>query len=331
MYNNVSTASKERVAKKYHDLVFIIHHFGRNLMWGKHLLEFVQLFNPKMTERRFSEALQELQRALIIDVHHFQNRKILKLKKYGICYLNDTPRSKTGSPTFSTNKVLRNVHIAYMILSILQKKKNIAPDLTIHEALKFIQERSTLLAKDKHNHHVIKNLFIPKVKHDHNKKSLSSEIERLKAIRKSNLSYLHTERKTESKAVKKEYSMSLNSMQSRDVYLYGSRNRKKNGIQIFGTNILIMDIQGKYRDEKRLIQLMKDIDTYIGSFFLKEDFLFQINFLLVVESEEREEYYLNHTALQQYLDEPTNLNSFVLTVVNSNLKEELFGNGTIIA
>jgi len=323
---------KLNIAKKHHDLIIITHQIGRNVIWRQHLWQFVKMFKPEMSERVFRDAIHDLKKALIIEEHRFINRRIYKLRKFGLSYIYGTTRNNTSSVTYSSNKAVRNAYICHAVLAILEQRKKKHQTMSLEEFCEFLRTWSTLLDKDKATYHylqvfsTIPNVFM-------NRNLLEKEYNRLKNIKMNNYKKLNTNSSENESSLNKEYGMSLNSLQSRDIFLYGLFKKpivnEYNGKQeiLYLPRVFIMDIGKKYAigRGKKLRQVLREIVEYFKSILGYPPWL-HFDVIVYVDSKETKEHYecLYKDLIDDYL------HPFDLRFESTNLKTTLFGDANFI-
>lgn len=214
-----------------------------------------------MTDKQIASAIATLKEADIIHLHRYCNRQVLRLEKFGIYFLTEQTRKNTASITFSTTKVLKSAFINAILLYDLQQRDLY---MKVDEYIKMIKSTTTLLAKDKSNHHILKPLLQnPFYKHGWGK--IRSELELLEEIRQKNINRLNQHHLTEVSLYC--YDFNLNVIQSRGVYIgdwqysdaYTVFDKR---VKLHGPIIYIVDTNNKYRNISKLEKLLKDIRDY---------------------------------------------------------------------
>ncbi|WP_342533125.1 hypothetical protein MHB40_17975 [Lysinibacillus sp. FSL K6-0057] len=312
----ITIQKKEEVAKQYSDILKIIYHLGKGIMWRTQLKQYLQQFFA-ISEKEFILALKDLTDADIIHIHRYCNRHIIRLKKFAIYYLTCKERASVASITFTTSKAIKSAYInAVLLYNLMQLEVVESLDLYIEE----IAKRTTLLAKDKSNHHILtKLLSIQSYKHSWEK--IRFEIEELERIRLTNIQKLQNV-----KAIEKPlyyYNFNLNAMQARDIYLGGwvIENKVESRVSFHGPIIYIFNINQKYNYIPKLEENLKQIREYF-SYLLDTPQGFTIQFKLIVEDMQLENKLRNN---QKYKNFVENLVLDEIEILNLNILNDVFG------
>lgn len=319
-----STTYKQKIAEEHLDVIKIIYLLGKGIMWRTQLKQYLQYF-LQMTDKKIASAIAALKDADIIHIHRYCNRQVLRLKKFGIYFLTKQTRKNTASITFTTTKVLKSAFINAILLYELHQREL---DMKVDEYIKMIKSNTTLLAKDKSNHHILRPLLQnPFYKNGWEK--IRSELELLEEIRQNNINRLNQHPLTKESTY--YYDFNLNAIQSRGVYIGGWHYSNAytvydKKVKLHGPIIYIIDANNKYRNVAKLEKLLKEIRDYFDS-LLNTPQGFTIQFKIIVEDAKTEMYYRNNSAYNT-LCEHSVLNEIEL--LNLNVLHEVFAGVNLI-
>ncbi|WP_225340437.1 hypothetical protein [Lysinibacillus capsici] len=319
-----SIAYKQKIAKEHINIIKIIHHLGKGVMWRTQLKQYLKYFYH-LKEKQIATAIATLKDADIIHIHRYCNRQVLRLKKFGIYFLSAQSRENTASIKFTTTKALKSAFINAILLYNLNQREL---DMDIDEYIEMIKSYTTLLAKDKSNHHILKPLLQnPFYKNGWEKIRL--ELELLEEIRQNNINRLNQRPLTKESIY--YYDFNLNAIQSRDVYIGGWRYSDAytvfdKRVKLHGPIIYIIDINNKYRNVAKLEKLLKEIRDYFDS-LLNTPQGFTIHFKIIVGDAKTEMYYYNNSTFNN-LCENSVMNE--IDLLNLNVLHEVFAGVNLI-
>lgn len=278
-----------------------------------------------MSEPKLSRALTELAEADIIQIHRYLNRRIIRIKKFGIYFLTGLTREETPSITFSAIKALNSAYISSVLLHTL---RNHETPTTLEPFVKEKQTNTTFLSKQKGSHSILLSL-LHRVPYKYNWHLINSHYNMLDAIQHQASNRLRGLESAEPSHVTLDFT--LNSMQARNVYIgdwhFCERDDDlHNKITLHGPVIYILDINQKYRYIKKLDALMVEIRNYLQDILGCPPGLL-IRYKLVVEDEHAEGYYRESNQFDKlqenhYLDE--------IEILNLNIVNDVFGGTTIL-
>ncbi len=316
---------KQQIAKQNHHILFAVYHLGKGILWRTQLARYMQYFY-EMSDTSLSRALGELVDADIIQIHRHLNRRIIRIKKYGIYYLTRLTREGTPSITFKMSKALNSAYINGVLLYLLLNKEQAT---TLEEFVKVVKTNTTFLSKQKQSHHILQYM-LQKAPHQENWHSINRHYKNLEAIKIQSTANLRgltvPESNTESTT-----EFNLNSMQTRNVFIGGwhhSRNRtESDNLEIIqGPVIYVLDINRKYHNLKKLGNLFKEIREYMTELFSYLPGL-TIRYKLIVEDAHAELYYRNSKQFEKLL-ETHGLDE--VEILNLNILNEVFAGITIL-
>jgi len=320
----IKKSYKQQIAKKHQAILYTIHHLGKGIMWRSQLSKYTAHFQ-NMSEPKLSRALAELAEADIIQIHRYLNRRIIRIKKFGIYFLTGSTREETPSISFSAGKALNSAYINSVLLYTLRNRET---PTTLEQFVKEKQTNTTFLSKQKSSHHVLLNL-LHRVPYKYNWHLLNSHYKILDAIQSQASAKLRG--LDFSEPVQADTEFNLNSMQARHVYIGGWHFCEREDdlhikITLHGPTIYILDVNGKYRYVKKLDALMTEIRNYLQEILDWPPGLL-IRYKLVVEDTYAEGYYHESKPFEkllenQYLDE--------VEILNLNIVNDVFGGFTIL-
>ncbi|WP_431028642.1 hypothetical protein [Lysinibacillus sp. LZ02] len=316
---------KQQIAKQNYPILYAVYHLGKGILWRSQLAQYMRYFCG-MSDTNLSRALGELVDADILEIHRHLNRRIIRIKKYGIYFLTGLNREETPSITFKMSKALNSAYINSVLLyNLLDKEPSL---LTLETFVKAIKTNTTFLSKQKQSHHILLNL-LQKVPYKHNWRSINSHYEKLDTIQKQTTANLRCLELPESHEIVSEFN--LNSIQARNIYIgdwHCSQNHNEisNKITLHGPVIYILDINHKYNNIKKLDNLLTEIRNYLQDILDFPPGLI-IRYKLIVEDAHREAYYHNKKHFEvlldnHYLDE--------IEILNLNIVNEVFAGITIL-
>lgn len=315
---------KQQIAKKHHSILYAIYHLGKGIMWRSQLTKYMAYF-CNTSEASLSRALAELAEANIIQIHHHLNRRIIRVKKFGIYFLTGLTREETPSITFSAGKALNSAYINSVLLYTLRDYET---PTTLEAFVKANQTNTTFLSKQKSSHHILLNL-LHRVPYKYSWHLINSHYKMLDVIQNQASAKLRGLEIAEFTQAAPDFT--LNSMQARNVYIGGWHFCEQDDdlhtkITLHGPIIYILDINQKYRYVKKLDALMEEIRNYLQE-ILDYPPGFLIRYKLVVEDAHAEAYYHQSPLFEKliennYLDE--------IEILNLNIVNEVFGGITIL-
>jgi len=315
---------KQQIAKQHQSILYAIYHLGKGIMWRSQLSKYMSHF-CNMSEPKLSRALTELAEADIIQIHRYLNRRIIRIKKFGIYFLTGSTREETPSITFSTSKALHSAYINSVLLYTLRNRET---PTTLEQFIKEKQTNTTFLSKQKCSHPILLGL-LHRVPYKNNWHLINSHYKILDAIQHQASNRLQGLESAEPSQVTLDFT--LNSMQARNVYIGDWHFCKRdddlhNKITLHGPIIYILDINQKYRYIKKLDALMAEIRNYLME-ILDYPTGFLIQYKLVVEDAHAEVYYNQSPQFEKLLE---NHCLDEIEVLNLNIMNEVFGGITIL-
>lgn len=306
---------KGKIAKQHNDILKIVYHLGKGIMWRTQLKQYLQHFFA-ISEKELMLALKDLKDADIIHIHHYCNRHIIRLKKSAIYYLTGKERASVASITFTTSKAIKSAYInAIVLYNLMQLEVVESLDMYIDG----ITKRTTLLAKDKSNHNILTNLLSIQL-YKHSWEKIRFEIEELERIRLTNIQRLQNVKAIETPTY--YYNFNLNAMQARDIYIGGwvIENKFESRVSFHGPIIYIFNINQKYNYIPKLEENIKQIREYF-SYILDTPQGFTIHFKLIVEDMRLENTLRNN---QKYKSLVENLVLDEIEILNLNILNDVF-------
>ncbi|MEK5230312.1 hypothetical protein MHB42_00740 [Lysinibacillus sp. FSL K6-0232] len=320
----IKKSYKQEVAEKHKAILYAIYHLGKGIMWRSQLSKYMAHFQ-RMSEPQLSKALTELTAADIIHIHNYLNRRIIRLKKFGVYFLTGAAREETPSISFSSSKAIHSAYVNSILLHTLQEQED---PTTLEAFVKATQKNSTLLSKQKNTHHILLNLM-QKAPYKYNWHLLNSHYNMLEAVKNIASAKLHGLELSTVPQVDNEFD--LNSMQARNVYIgkwhfCEREDDLHNKILLHGPTVYILDINRKYRYVKKLDNLMTEIRNYLQQILGYPAGLL-IRYKLIVEDAHTEAYYHTSEKFEKllehhYLDE--------IEILNLNIVDEVFGGAIIL-
>jgi hypothetical protein len=315
---------KEQIAKQNYPILYAVYHLGKGILWRSQLAQYMRYFCG-MSDTNLSRALGELVDADIIHIHRHLNRRIIRIKKYGIYFLTGLNREETPSITFKMSKALNSAYINSVLLYTLLDKEQ---PITLEAFVKATRTNTTFLSKQKQSHHILLNL-LQIAPYKNNWRSINSHYANLDTIQKQTTANLHGLTVPDSNEISTEFN--LNSMQARKVYIGDWHySQHHNGISdmvtIHGPVIYVLDIKRKYNNVKMLDNLLTEIRNYIQE-ILEFPTGLTIKYKLIVEDAHAEAYYHNSKSFEKFLE---NHCLDEIEILNLNIVHEVFTGITIL-
>lgn len=307
---------KGKIAKQHNDILKIVYHLGKGIMWRTQLKQYLQRFFT-LSEKELILALKELKEADIIHIHRYCNRHIIRLKKFAICYLTGRERESLASITFSSSKAIKSAYINAVLLYNLMQLETVE---SLEQYINKITKTTTFTAKNKSNHHILSNLLNSHL-YEHSRERISYEIEELNRTQVTNIQRLQNVKVIDIPTY--FYNFNLNAMQARDIYIGGwiTENKIESRVSFHGPMIYIFDISQKYKYVPKLETILKQIREYF-SYLLDTPQGFTIYFKLVVEDASVE---ANLRENKKYKNLIENLALDDIEILNLNILHDVFG------
>lgn len=312
----ITKQMKGKIAKQHNDILKIVYHLGKGIMWRTQLKQYLQLFFI-LSEKKLILALKELKEADIIHIHRYCNRHIIRLKKFAICYLTGRERESVASIPFTTSKAIKSAYINAVLLYNLMQLEIVE---SLDEYIDEVAKRTTLLAKDKSSHHILTNLLSIQ-SYQHSWEKVKLENEELERIRLTNIQRLQRVNINEKPLY--YYNFNLNAMQARDIYLGGwvIEKQYESRVSFHGPIIYILNTNQKYNYIPKLEENLKHIREYF-SYLIDTPQGFTIQFKLIVEDMHLENKLRNN---QNYKNLVENLVLDEIEILNLNILNNVFG------
>lgn len=261
---------KKLICEANKELLNLVYEFGNGIMYKQHIQRYFSEFEG-IHEIDISKRLLELKNNEIIDFQNIFGAKVVKLKKFAVCFLLGKEREAVSSINFTMMKVKKSAFLNQIILDNADLFKT--KWATLEDLRKPFLKATTYFSKQKETY-----IFLQR-QSSYTVQWVEDEIRKLISHKEKAIQFKETPYKV------KNNEFNLNSMQASNIFF----GIKRIGVVRPTQPIHLLDLNGLMTPNKLASKINNTVD-YLDALFDREKLDFQFD--LFVHSDERRSFLL---------------------------------------